>query len=193
MGKFAKAGNFLIILGIIITIFGNFFRVNAGEGSEVCFCHNVDNNPHTVCTSDEGEINGHMSHVRLGLDTEGPCPDPSSSPSPTPASSLSSPTPAPSIVSNLSISPSPSSNSTPSPNSSPQPSVLVSPTTSEQGGVGSTNNNSQQKKGQVLGVSTLASTGVSIQIFGMIFQMFGLIILALGVFLNIQNSTKTKY
>jgi hypothetical protein len=48
--------------------------------TEVCFCHNVNHNPHTICTSNQGLINGHMNHVRNGEDTLGPCPQPSPTP-----------------------------------------------------------------------------------------------------------------
>ncbi|MCC6274012.1 MAG: DUF4114 domain-containing protein [Deltaproteobacteria bacterium] len=35
-----------------------------GPGAKkVCFCHNVNHNPHTICTADEALINAHMAHV----------------------------------------------------------------------------------------------------------------------------------
>jgi hypothetical protein len=39
----------------------------------VCFCHNINNNPVTICTDNEGLINGHMGHVENGDDTLGIC------------------------------------------------------------------------------------------------------------------------
>lgn len=45
----------------------------APDNEEVCFCHNINNNPITVCTSTEGLINGHMGHVENGSDTLGIC------------------------------------------------------------------------------------------------------------------------
>jgi hypothetical protein len=45
-----------------------------------CFCHNVNNNPHTVCTSNKGEIQGHLRHTRNGQDTRGECPKPTPPP-----------------------------------------------------------------------------------------------------------------
>lgn len=57
------------------------------EDGKVCFCHNVTHHPHTICTSDEGLINGHMKHVNGEVpgvvDTLGPC-EVEASPSPTP-------------------------------------------------------------------------------------------------------------
>lgn len=44
-----------------------------GEDERVCFCHNVNNNPHTICTDEQGEINGHTTHVNNGSDTQGEC------------------------------------------------------------------------------------------------------------------------
>jgi len=44
--------------------------------TEVCFCHNVNHNPHTICTSNQGEINGHSGHVNNGSDTLGACASP---------------------------------------------------------------------------------------------------------------------
>lgn len=40
----------------------------AEESGKVCFCHNLDHHPHTICTSEEGLIHGHMLHV----ENEGP-------------------------------------------------------------------------------------------------------------------------
>jgi hypothetical protein len=60
---------------------------------EACFCHNINNNPETICTDNEGLINGHMGHVETDFDTLGAC---TGTPTPTPTpSSSSSPTPTP--------------------------------------------------------------------------------------------------
>lgn len=56
----------LLTLSIVATR-----RVKGADN--VCFCHNVNNNPITICTDDEGLINGHMSHVENGDDTLGEC------------------------------------------------------------------------------------------------------------------------
>src|SRR5262245_19112543 len=45
-----------------------------GAGHEtVCFCHNVNHDPHTICTNDQGHIKGHTKHVNNGEDTLGEC------------------------------------------------------------------------------------------------------------------------
>lgn len=41
----------------------------------VCFCHNINNNPTTICTDNQGLINGHQGHVDAGNDTLGACPE----------------------------------------------------------------------------------------------------------------------
>lgn len=33
------------------------------DPEKVCFCHNVNHNPHTICTADEALVNAHMAHV----------------------------------------------------------------------------------------------------------------------------------
>lgn len=38
------------------------------QNQTVCFCHNVNNNPHAICTSNQGLINGHTGHVNNGAD-----------------------------------------------------------------------------------------------------------------------------
>jgi len=47
------------------------------EDGKVCFCHNITHHPQTICTSDEGLINGHMKHVNGEVpgvqDTLGKC------------------------------------------------------------------------------------------------------------------------
>jgi len=46
---------------------------------KVCFCHNITHNPVTLCTSQQGLINGHMKHVNGEVpdveDSLGECPD----------------------------------------------------------------------------------------------------------------------
>jgi hypothetical protein len=60
---------------------------------EVCFCHNVNNNPITVCTDNQGLINGHQNHVDSGMDTLGRCVvTPTTTPTPIPTVTVT-PTP----------------------------------------------------------------------------------------------------
>jgi hypothetical protein len=40
---------------------------------KVCFCHNIPHHPHTICTADQGLINGHDNHLDGTDDTEGEC------------------------------------------------------------------------------------------------------------------------
>lgn len=92
---------FTIASLLVVNSFTN--KIDATRGhEEVCFCHNVNHNPHEICTDNDGQINGHMGHVRNGEDIIGSCPvispTPTSSPSPTPTSSptpTNSPTPTP--------------------------------------------------------------------------------------------------
>jgi prepilin-type N-terminal cleavage/methylation domain-containing protein len=66
------------------------------QQNTVCFCHDVNNNPHTICTNVQGEINGHTAHVNNGTDIQGQCPAPTptttASPTPT-ATPTATPTP----------------------------------------------------------------------------------------------------
>ena len=80
-----------MVLGFLLGIaflFSNNVRVteaqpngiNGNNHQEVCFCHNVNQNPHTICTDDQGEIRGHRRHVRNGQDTFGECERPTPTP-----------------------------------------------------------------------------------------------------------------
>ncbi len=59
----------LMLLG-----FAPMVLATSGGHEEVCFCHNVEHNPHTICTDKEGLINGHMAHVESGFDALNECP-----------------------------------------------------------------------------------------------------------------------
>ena len=39
----------------------------------VCYCHNVNHHPHTVCTADRAFQQGHQNHVNNGIDALGEC------------------------------------------------------------------------------------------------------------------------
>ena len=49
------------------------------NAEKVCFCHNVNHEPHTICTADEALIQAHMDHVNgevPGVEDElGECPE----------------------------------------------------------------------------------------------------------------------
>ncbi len=34
-----------------------------GPSDKVCFCHNINHNPHTICTANQALIHAHMAHV----------------------------------------------------------------------------------------------------------------------------------
>ncbi|OGK55807.1 hypothetical protein A3J15_03855 [Candidatus Roizmanbacteria bacterium RIFCSPLOWO2_02_FULL_38_10] len=64
-----------IILLFLIILLGSFFSIaRAQEHETVCFCHNVLHNPVTICTDDDGLIQGHTAHVQNGSDILGECP-----------------------------------------------------------------------------------------------------------------------
>lgn len=79
----------IFILGLLIF----WAAASANAVQQVCFCHNVNHNPHTICTSNQGQINGHLSHVNNGEDNLGPCIPPSISPTPTKDLDENDPTP----------------------------------------------------------------------------------------------------
>lgn len=101
-----------IFLGIVLAL-----APKVGATNTQCFCHNVNNNPHTICTSNQGQINGHLGHVNNGNDYAGAC-IPSPSPTSTPES-----TSTPEATSTPEVTPSPTPEATPSatPVSTPDP------------------------------------------------------------------------
>ena len=60
-----------LIFGLIL-LTALFFKPQnrAFAADTVCFCHNVTHNPVTICTDNQGEINGHSNHPD---DTLGAC------------------------------------------------------------------------------------------------------------------------
>lgn len=81
-------GSTLVILGTILVLWKpSVTPVDAHQGpyphETVCFCHNVEHNPHTICTNVQGLINGHMAHVQTGFDTLGQCTQSSGASGPT--------------------------------------------------------------------------------------------------------------
>lgn len=67
----------LTIIAVLATL-GLILNIRVAEATreqhiEVCFCHNVNHNPHTICTDDDGKINGHNNHVNNGEDYLGEC------------------------------------------------------------------------------------------------------------------------
>lgn len=74
----------LILLPLIFS-FLLLFRTSAIQASETkCFCHNIINNPHTICTDNNALKVAHSNHVLIGFDSVGECnaqPSPSVEPS----------------------------------------------------------------------------------------------------------------
>lgn len=75
---------------IILTLFIFFFATAADKPEaleESCICHNINNNPKTVCISNKKNLKGHDKHIEKGIDRIGRCivePTPEPSPTPTP-------------------------------------------------------------------------------------------------------------
>lgn len=139
----------LFLLQFPVIGYASECKLTAKPKEKVCFCHNIKHNPHTICTSNEGLINGHYKHVKEGDDYLGECkavpspdpipsptpevsPDPSPTPEPTPPVVI--PTPSPEAVPTPSPTPEPSEEPVPSPtpevvptDPTPGPEVLPSP------------------------------------------------------------------
>lgn len=64
-----------IILGAIVIAAVVALPSRTYAADQVCFCHNIQNNPVTVCTDNQGLINGHSGHVESGMDILGRCED----------------------------------------------------------------------------------------------------------------------
>jgi hypothetical protein len=119
---------FALTFGLLV-VFNreNFLTPAQAAPQKVCFCHNVLHNPVTICTADQGLIQGHLGHVRNGEDTLGAClvsPSPTVSPTGSPlptstASPTSSPTASPSATAFPTASPSSYPSNTPFPSAIP--------------------------------------------------------------------------
>lgn len=104
---------------LIIALFAILVVRTAFATNETCFCHNVNNNPHTICTSNQGQINGHTGHVNNGTDTFGACQSPTNTPTPT-----QEPTPSCSVTPRVTVTPTPTDTVTPT----PTPTETITPT-----------------------------------------------------------------
>lgn len=125
----------LISLAIAIAFLaGNSVQTYVQAADNVCFCHNVNNNPHTICTDDAGLINGHTDHVNNGTDTMGECPaepTPTTAPTVTPTPTTeptSTPTPTPTNTPTTTPTKTPSPTKTPTPTRKPSKTPTPSPT-----------------------------------------------------------------
>lgn len=100
MRKYAFWLFFLFLVFLVLLSWTRWPRALATQNGheEVCFCHNVNHNPHTICTDNQGQINGHNGHVNNGTDTAGECPVPTATPTPT-LTPTPTPTPTPTVTS----------------------------------------------------------------------------------------------
>src|SRR3989338_7797190 len=73
----------LIFFSLTLVAFAYVSRSFAQQNNNVCFCHNLTHNPVTICTSNQGLINGHLQHVADGTDSLGECSNPTNTPTPT--------------------------------------------------------------------------------------------------------------
>lgn len=115
----------LIVFFILVTFIIMVAALAVGMGPvgkaqatvDVCFCHNIANNPITVCTDNAGLIFGHMGHVGNGSDSLGRCAVPTATPTVSPtATPTATPTPT----------------EEPSPTPTPTPGEEVTPTPTEE-------------------------------------------------------------
>lgn len=60
------------LLGLFVTLLAT--PVSAQGNDMQCLCHNVQNNPHEVCSDDNSHIVGHQIHLDSGMDVLGACP-----------------------------------------------------------------------------------------------------------------------
>jgi len=91
-----------IFIVLVLIFIGLTLKNYVFANRRVCFCHNLPHNPHTICTSNQGLINGHTAHVAIGFDSLGSCQNitptnepivtPTENPNPTPTDEVT-PTP----------------------------------------------------------------------------------------------------
>ena len=68
--------NLLAITFLAVVTMVGYSAKSTYAADNVCFCHNLANNPITICTDNQGLINGHNGHVENGTDSLGECPVP---------------------------------------------------------------------------------------------------------------------
>lgn len=82
INKFFKFSYFSLITILLVTLFGFIsvvptqakdYNVKEKNRREVCFCHNQNNNPQTICVSNFNDFFGHLKHVFQGKDSFGKC------------------------------------------------------------------------------------------------------------------------
>ncbi len=143
--KNIKNTTVVIVLALAI-LGGNFYAQKVSATTEVCFCHNLANNPHTICTDNEGQINGHLGHVGNEADAFGACvvtPTQTPTATPTPIREIEIPTATPTPINENNVTPTPTGGNvndgniydvcipfiTVCPTATPTPIVTATPTT----------------------------------------------------------------
>lgn len=83
-----------MVIGLSVSTASSALAAPAAQ-QEVCYCHNVNNNPVTICTNESGKKQGHDGHVNNGTDTIGACreEDPTEEPTEEPTTAPTDPPP----------------------------------------------------------------------------------------------------
>ena len=163
-----------LLIGAIAFLSSASVSPKAKATVEVCFCHNINNNPETICTDNAGLINGHDGHVDSGMDTLGQCAAPTSTPTPTPTPTPTA-TPTPEECHGEGAHACPTPTPTTEPTATPTPEVTQAPgNPGNPGGPGDGRSDGRSdgksscpdctkaQSGQVLGATTdFAGTGVA--------------------------------
>ena len=176
--------NSLVVIVALVAIFvGSVSFHKAQATTDVCFCHNLNNNPITICTDNEGLISGHMGHVANESDSLGECSEetiPTATPTPTDNQEDPRVTPTPTPAGNIiednifdvcipfitnCVTPTVTPTPTEEVRVTPTPTVTPDPTAVPVGGSSnnpstSSSSSSPSTGGQELGTTTLAKTGV---------------------------------
>ena len=106
------------LLSLALLLVTSVYATQGGH-QEVCFCHNLDNNPHTICTDNQGQINGHQAHIAQGKDSLGACHEPTVTPTVT-QEPTATPTPTIILCDGDCITPTPTEEVTPTPTDTPR-------------------------------------------------------------------------
>lgn len=124
---------YILVALVLLGLSSSSVYATTPNNNQVCFCHNVNHNPHTICTSNQGLIQGHLRHTRNGEDTIGQCSVPSSTPTPTMTlTPTPTSTPIPSITPTITTSVTPQPSSTPTVTPTPDPKSTLTSTPAPQ-------------------------------------------------------------
>src|SRR3989338_1549463 len=69
-----KGKTIIILITFFIAVAGvGMVRAQSNGREEVCFCHNIINNPVTICTDNDALKVAHQTHIDQGFDLPGSC------------------------------------------------------------------------------------------------------------------------